>query len=73
MSQAGSKRDVIVQEIADNIYDTDQACVNITNFLGTRVAKGSTIHQCWKHLALYMMRQRPPDLLERCKAELRQA
>ncbi|KAF6797593.1 hypothetical protein CSOJ01_12911 [Colletotrichum sojae] len=73
LKQAQKEHDVIVQEIADNIHDTDQACVNITNFLGTRAAKGFPIHQCWQHLALYMMRQRPPGLLERCHLELRQA
>ncbi|KAF6812954.1 hypothetical protein CMUS01_12941 [Colletotrichum musicola] len=73
LKQAQKEHDVIVQEIADNIHETDQACVNITNFLGTRVANRFPIHQCWKHLAPYMMRQRPPGLLERCHAELRRA
>jgi hypothetical protein len=67
VKQSRLEHDTIIRELKDIILgDTDQICVNLATFLGSRAAANFQIDECWKALLLHMMRQRPHGLLDRC-------
>jgi hypothetical protein len=70
LKQSRNEHDSVVRELVNIVCDnTDQICVNLASFLGTRTLK-ARVADCWKSLLLHLMRQRPQGLLDRRAEEL---
>lgn len=73
LQAAAAAHDAFVRDMANRaVAGSDQACVNLADDLGGRVARRGphSVAECWRQLLLHMMRLRPRGLLARLGDEL---
>jgi hypothetical protein len=68
VQQSCREHDTVVQSLVGILHaSADMNCVSLAGFLGPRTLEERTkVQDCWRKLLLHMMRQQPPNLLERC-------